>query len=189
MRVRAKAPSRCPRSPLYLLLLAACASPKPEEPAATTPAAEKPAAPAPAEPGLPFGFAVKGTPEVRQPFLPPASTWRWLVSGLRLHQAEGKEILVTFEEGQFHTTDRAGRRLTFRLPEGLRLAGTPAHVLLKPDLGLEIWGASGAQVVGEEEVTVVTARIDMGGGNVQEFRLVAKGLVGFRSISTGGEAG
>ncbi|HEX5137620.1 MAG TPA: hypothetical protein VFY93_11640 [Planctomycetota bacterium] len=185
--------SRRPRSPLLLLLVAACARPEPREtseaPPPEGPAAPAPASPAAAEPGLPFGFEVKGAPEVRAPFLPPASTWRWLVSGLRLHQAEGKEILVTFEEGAFHTTDRAGRRLTYRLPEGLRLTGTPVHVLLKADLGLEIWGASGAQVVGEEEVTVVTARIDMGGGNVQEFRLVAKGGIGFRSISTGGEAG
>jgi len=184
--------SPCPRTPLLLLLvLAACAGRKAKEPNETPPAAEKPPAPAPApaEPPLPFGFLVKGTPEVRAPFLPPASTWRWLVSGLRLHQAEGKEILVTFEEGAFATTDRSGRRLSYRLPEGLRLVGTPVHVLLKPDLGLEIWGASGAQVVGEEEVTVVTARIDMGGGDVQEFRLVAKGGSGFRSISTGGEPG
>jgi hypothetical protein len=62
-------------------------------------------------------------------------------------------------------------------------------VLLKADLGLEIARDSGMQVVGPEEVTVVTARIDMGGGTVQEFRLAAKGGGGFRSISTGGEAG
>jgi hypothetical protein len=178
---------RCPLHPLLFLLLGACASPERQEPPTGPAKAEE--APAPGKPALPAGFEVKGKPEVRDPFLPPASTWRWLVSGLRLYQAEGKEILVTFEEGAFHTTDRQGRRQTFRLPEGLRLVGTPSHVLLKADLGIEIAGDSGMQVVGEEEVSVVTARIDMGGGNVQEFRLVAKGGVGFRSISTGGEAG
>jgi hypothetical protein len=172
---------------LFFLLLGACASPEPQEPPAEpTPAEQEPL---PGTPALPAGFQVKGKPEVREPFLPPASTWRWLVSGLRLYQAEGKEILVTFEERAFHTTDRQGRRQTFRLPEGLRLLGTPSHVLLKPDLSLEVPRESGMQVVGEEEVSVVTARFDMGRGNVQEFRLVAKGGVGFRSISTGGDAG
>lgn len=192
--------SRCPLSPLVVLLLGACAGPEPQEPAAPPAPPERKPAPAPAKaaakaaakppaPAMPSGFEVKGEPEVRDPFLPPAATWRWLVSGLRLHQAEGREILVTFEQAVFHTTDREGRRRSYRLPEGLRLAGTPVHVLLKPDLGLEIWRDSASQVVGEEEVSVVTARIDMGGGNVQEFRLVAKGGGGFRSISTGGDAG
>jgi hypothetical protein len=62
-------------------------------------------------------------------------------------------------------------------------------VLLKADLLIEIPRGSGMQVVGEEEVSIVTARIDMGGGIVQEFRLVAKGGLGFRSISTTGGAG
>jgi hypothetical protein len=176
---------RRPLHPLFLLLAAACAAPEPQEP----PPRETPPPAAPQRPALPAGFEVKGAPEVREPFLPPASTWRWLVSGLRTLQAEGKEVLVTFEEAAFHTTDRDGRRRTYQLPNGLRLAGTPVHMLLKADLKVEIWGDSGPQVVGPEEVTVVTARIDMGGGNVQEFRLVAKGGVGFRSISTGGEAG
>jgi hypothetical protein len=180
---------RCPLHPLFFLLLGACATPEPQEPAPPEPAPQKAAKPKPGKPALPAGFEVKGTPEVREPFLPPASTWRWLVSGLRLHQAEGKELLVSFDADAFHTTDREGRRRTFRLPKGLRLLGTPAHVLLKADLSLEIPGASGMQVVGEDEVTVVTGRVDMGGGNVQEFRLVAKGGVGFRSISTGGDAG
>lgn len=183
---------RCPRSPLLFLLLGACATPEPQEPPpaeTSKPASPPKKRPPPAAPVLPAGFAVKGAPEVREPFLPPAATWRWLVSGLRLHQAEGKEILVTFEAAAFHTTDRDGHRRTFRLPQGLRLVGAPVHVLLKPDLGLEIWRGSGAEVVGEEEVSVVTAQIDMGGGDVQEFRLAAKGGGGFRSISTGGDAG
>jgi hypothetical protein len=136
---------------------------------------------------LPLGFEVRGVPEVKEPFLPPASTWRWLISELRLHRAEGRELLVTFEDRAFHATDREGHRRTYRLPEGLRLTGTPAHALLKPDLSILLGGEQGLQVVGEAEVTVVTARIDMGGGNVEEFRLVAKGGVGFRSISTGGD--
>ncbi len=178
-----------PRSPLLLLLFGACTTPAPPESAPRpAPPQETPAPPPPAS-SLPAGFEVKGTPEVRDPFLPPAATWRWLVSGLRLYQAEGAEILATFEADAFHTTDREGQRRTFRLPEGLRLVGTPVHLLLKPDLGLDVWRDSGTQVVKGEEVSVVTARIDMGGGNVQEFRLVAKGGGGFRSISTGGDAG
>jgi hypothetical protein len=98
-------------------------------------------------------------------------------------------VLVTFEKAAFHATLRDGRRRTWRLPKGLSLSGTPAHVLLRADLGMEVSRPSGMQAVGEEEVTVVTGRIDIGGGNVQEFRLVAKGAVGFRSISTGGGAG
>ena len=123
------------------------------------------------------------------PFLPPAATLRWLVSELRLRQAEGVELLVSFDAGAVHFTDREGQRRTYRLPKGLRLGGVPVHLLLKTDLTLEITRGSSMQPVGEEEVTVVTARIDMGGGDVQEFRLMAKGGVGFRSISTGGESG
>jgi len=180
--------SRRPRSPLVLLLLLGCSRPE-AAPSGEPPPPPKEKKPPAAAPSLPAGFEVKGKPEVSDPFLPPDATWRWLVSELRLRQAEGKELLVSFDAAAVHMTDREGHRRTFRLPKGLRLAGVPAHVLLKADLGMEIALDSGMQVVGEEEVTVVTARIDMGGGNVQEIRLVAKEGVGFRSISTGGEAG
>lgn len=177
---------RCPRSPLLFCLLGACARPEPEpEPAPNPPPAKK----KPPATSLPAGFRIKGKPEVVAPFLPPDATWRWLVSELRTRRAEGVEILVSFEAGAVHMTDREGKRRTYRLPAGLRLGGVPVHLLLKADFGLEMTRGSGMQPVGEGEVTVVTARIDMGGGDVQEFRLLAKGGVGFRSITTGGEAG
>jgi hypothetical protein len=128
---------------------------------------------------------VNGSAEVTEAFLPPDAAWRHLVSQLTLLRTEGRELLVSFDRTAFHATDREGRRRTWRLPKGLSLGGVPAHVLLRPDLAIEA-GAT-MQVVGETEVTVVTARIDMG-GNVQEFRLTAQGEIGFRSISTGMEA-
>jgi hypothetical protein len=156
--------------------------PPPSTPATTTkPPAAKKAPPA----ALPKGFRVKGTAEVTEPFLPPDASWRFLVSQLTLLRTEGKELLVTFDRASFHATDREGRRRTWRLPKGLALSGVPAHVLLRPDLQIEAGRGAALEVVGDKEVTVVTARIDMG-GNVQEFRLVAQGGVGFRSISTGG---
>ncbi len=168
-----------PRGP-FLLLLVACTRKPVEElspPAAKPPSAKK----APA--ALPKGFRVKGPAEVTEAFLPPDASWRFLVSQLTLLRTEGVELLVSFDKSAFHATDREGHRRTWRLPKGLLLSGVPSHVLLKADLGLEA-GGSALQAVGEKEVTVVTARIDTG-GNVQEFRLVAQGGVGFRSISTG----
>jgi hypothetical protein len=136
---------------------------------------------------------VEGAPQVIEAFLPPEAAWRALVSDLTLLRADARarngDLLVTFEARAMHVTARDGRRRTWQLPEGLRLAGAPVHMLLGADLRVEIHGPDGVQPVGEEEVTVVTARIDMGGGNVHEFRLVAKGGRGFRSISTGRQAG
>lgn len=170
-----------PRSP-FLLLMVACARNAVEEPPPAPAAKPPPAKKAPL--ALPKGFRVKGAAEVTEPFLPPDASWRHLVSQLTILRTEGQELLVSFDRGAFHATDRAGRRRTWRLPKGLSLSGVPAHVLLRVDLGIEV-GRASMQVVGEEEVTVVMGRIDMG-GNVQEFRLVAQGGVGFRSISTGG---
>jgi len=164
------------------LLLGACTRQSAEAP--------PPAEPAAAVPALPAGFRVTKPPVVTEPFLPPAAAWRFLVSQLTTlrvdARAKGEDVLVTFEEGAFHATGRDGGRHTWRLPKGLRLSGVPAHLLLRADLAMESGGEEGLQPVGEEEVAVVTARIDTGEGNVQEFRLMAKGGKGFRSISTGG---
>jgi hypothetical protein len=173
-----------PRGPLLiLLLLGACAAPK------AAPAPPPPEPPPKPKPSLPEGFEAQGVPEVSDPFLPPDATWRWLVSELRIWQADARDLLVTFEEGDVRTTDRGGKCRIYRLPKGLRLVGVPVHVILKSDLSIGIVRDSGTEVVKDEEVTVVTARIDMGGGRVEEFRLIAKAEAGFRSISTGGEAG
>jgi hypothetical protein len=155
--------------------------PPAQEPVKTTkpPAPRKPPAP------LPKGFVVKGPADVTEAFLQPDAAWRHLVSQLTLLRAEGQELLVSFDRAAFHATDRQGRRRTWRLPKGLSLGGTPAHAVLRPDLGIE--AGSALQVVGETEVTVVTARIDIG-GDVQEFRLTAQAGIGFRSISTDGGA-
>lgn len=170
-----------PRGP-FLLLLAACSRNAVEEP---SPAPAKPPPAKKAPPALPEGFRVKGAAEVTEPFLPPDASWRFLVSQLTILRTEGRELLVSFDKGAFHATDREGRRRTWRLPKGLLLSGVPAHVLLRADLGVEAGPGTALQTVGEKEVTVVMARIDMD-GSVQEFRLVAQGGVGFRSISTGG---
>jgi hypothetical protein len=176
---------------LLFLLLAACARDVKEEPPPAAPAktaTKQPAAKRPPPAPLPKGFVVKGAADVTEAFLPPDAAWRHLVSELTLLRAEGRDLLVTFDRASFHATDREGRRRTWRLPKGLALGGTPAHVLLRKDLGIEAGAGPELQVVGETEVTVVTGRIDMD-GNVQEFRLVAQGGVGFRSISTGGGPG
>jgi hypothetical protein len=170
------------RSRVALLgLVAACAS-RPPEPA--------PAPKPPPRSALPGGFEVRGAPVVTGPFLPPEATWRFLVSQLTLLRADAsrkrEEVLVSFEALAFHATGRDGKRRTWRLPAGIRLEGVPAHVLLGPDLGIRIALPEGMQVVGEEEITVVTAAIGAGGANVQKSRLAAKAGSGFRSISTGG---
>jgi len=169
-----------PRSP-FLLLLLGCARNAVEEPPpapATPPPAKKAQAP------LPGGFRVKGPAEVTAAFLPPDASWRFLLSQLTILRTEGQDLLVTFDRAAFHATDREGHRRTWRLPKGLVLSGVPNHALLRSDLGIEV-GRGALQAVGEQEVTVVTGRIDTG-GNVQEFRLVAQGGEGFRSITSGG---
>jgi len=142
--------------------------------------------PKPAAPGLPAEFVLKGAPEVRAPFLGPESMWRFLVSRLTTlradARADGEDLLVTFERDAVHVTTRAGGRLTWRLPERLRLEGGPTHVLLGSDLTTTVYGPDGAQVPAAEEITVTSARLDEAGAK-GEFRLVIKGGRGFQSIS------
>ena len=177
------------------LVLAACSKAVPREPetspakpeveAPPAPRPEQPA-PAPAAPGLPAEFEVRGTPEVRTPFLGPDAMWRFLVSHLTTlradARAEGEDILVTFERDAVHVTTRAGARQTWRLPDQLRLEGGPSHVLLGSDLTTTVYGPDGAQVPAAEEITVTSARVDEAGAK-REFRLVIKGGRGFQSIS------
>lgn len=177
------------RTLALVLVLAACR----QRPAAREPEPSPSPPPGPPIPVLPAGFRVVGEPVVTEAFLPPEAALRALVSDLTLLRADARarngDLLVTFEARAMHVTARDGRRRTSRLPDGLTLPGGPTHVLLGADLRVEIWGENGPQLVGDEEVTVVAARIDAGGGNVQEFRLVAKAGSGFRSISTGRQAG
>jgi hypothetical protein len=181
-----------------LVLLAACskAVPRDTEPPPKTwdqtqeakpkpPPAEPSQAPAEA-PGLPGGFVIEGTPEVRTPFLGPGAMWRFLVSRLTTLRADaragGADILVTFELDAVHVTARSGARQTWQLPAGLRLEGGPAHVLLGSDLTTTIYAADGAQIPPAEEITVIRARVEEADGQ-GVFRLAIKGGRGFQSIS------
>jgi len=174
---------------VLLLLLAAAGCTRRSEPETRPPATgpEKPPSEAPPErPKLPQGFQVKGLPEVTEPFLGPRQTWRSIVSRLTTlrgdARASGQDMLVTFEAKAFHVTERSGRRRTWALPEGLKLEDVPAHVLLKADLGLVVYGPDGAQIPPAPELTVLEAHL----GDVEVFRLVVKGGRTFRSISTPG---
>ena len=185
-----------------LLAVAACvrttvpAHPRPpprkQKPAQNKPKKAAPTKPAPAgKPmALPADFKVTSPRKPRAPFLKPAAMWRFLLSRLTTLRADARarneDILVSFEPGAFHVTDRAGGRRSWRLPEGLRLLGVPAHVVLGADLSTAVFGPDGALVLGTEEITVVEARIEAGDGDVEIFRLVAKGGEGFRSISSHG---
>jgi len=129
---------------------------------------------------------VQGRPEIVTPDLTPAETWRALVSRLTSLRADardaGQDILVSFVPGAMHATYRSGRRRTWPLPKGLRLAGTPAHLLLGADLGLRVYGPKGAERPAAEEVAVVEASLSSG----EHFRLVIQGGGAIRSISTSG---
>jgi hypothetical protein len=133
---------------------------------------------------------VAGEPSVVDPDLPPVATWRFVLSQLTTLRADAhgrsQDVLVTFDVGEVHVTDRAGRRRTWRLPEGLALVGGPAHVVLRADLGIAVYGPDGTQLPAAEEVAVIEARALVAGGGVEVFRLFAKGADGFRSISTPG---
>jgi hypothetical protein len=175
------------------LYLAACSravprepeAPPPPRPEVEAPPPEQPA-PTPAAPGLPAEFTLRGVPEVQAPFLAPEAMWRFLVSRLTTlradARADGEDILVTFERDAVHVTTRAGGRLTWRLPDRLRLERGPTHVLLGSDLTTTVYGPDGAQVPAAEEITVTSARLDEAGAK-GEFRLVIKGGRGFQSIS------
>jgi hypothetical protein len=167
---------------LMLLLAAGCLG-RGETP-------EEPAQPAP-PPALPAGFLVVGEPVVEQPFLPPPAAWRAVLSRLTTLRADAiskdEDLLVTFDEGALHATTRGGARRTWVLPEGLRLSGAPAHLVLGADGSLTGYRADGAQLPARGEVTLVTARLAANGGAPRQFRLVVKEGRVFRSISTPGE--
>ena len=144
--------------------------------------------PRPEKAALPAGFSVVGRPVEVDAFLEPAAMWRFVVSRLTTlrveARAEGRDILVSFEEDALHATDRGGRRRTWRLPEGLVLLDVPAHLQLRADLTVGAFAEDGPEVQRAPEVTVVRARVRGGAGNVEEFRLIVKGGRTFRSIST-----
>ena len=162
---------------LLAWLAAACQAPPVEPPG-----------PRPEEPALPAGFRVVGRPVEVAAFLEPAAMWRFVVSRLTTlraeARAEGRDILVSFEENALHATDRAGRRRTWRLPDGLVLLDVPAHLQLKADLTVAALAGDGTEVQRAPEVTVVRALVRGGTGDVEEFRLIVKGGRTFRSIST-----
>jgi hypothetical protein len=162
---------------LALPLLAAACAATPEAP------------PPPARPALPAGFVARRA-GAEALTLSPDEAWRWLVSELTTLRADARgrneDLLVTLEASALRVTDRAGVQRVWRLPEGLALAGVPAHVVLGKDLSIAVHGADGARREAAPEVTVVEAKVRQPGGETAEFRLVVKGGATFRSISTAG---
>lgn len=176
---------RFPVVVLMPLLAAGCLGPReapgePVDPAVTPPPA-----------ALPADFEVTGEPVVEQPFLPPAAAWRAVLSRLTTLRADAisrdQDLLVTFREGALHATVRDGARRTWLLPSGLRLSGTPAHLLLGADGSLTGYRADGTQLPARGEFTLVTASLAGNGDGARQFRLVVKEGRAFRSISTPGE--
>ena len=164
------------RTGWLLVLVVACAAPR-------TPDEKKAVA-------LPLGFRVTGQPAVFGLELGPDKAWRALVSRLTTLRfdaaASGEDILVTLDPTALHATTRAGNRLTWLFPVGLRVEGGPVHLLLGGDLGTAAYAADGTQISLGEGVTVIRARIDRPSGPPAEFRLVVKAKSGFRSISKAG---
>ena len=165
---------------LLLLLAAACARRRAEPPP------ERPI-PVPREDPL-AGFSVRGPPRVEAAFLDGEAAWRFLVSRVTAARAEAhaldERLLLTFEEAAFHQTRRDGSRRTWLLPEGMRLSGVPADLLLLPDLSCRLFREGRPVEGGGEEETVVAARLV--GPPPQEHRLVVKGGRTFRSIANPG---
>ena len=164
---------------ILLILLCACVRPEPGQPA---PDVGKP----PAKPrarttpeGL-VAFQPKGDAVVEEAFLDPEAAWRNLRGRITTARADAhtrrEAVLITFQAGMVHHTLASGARTTWMLPEGLRLQPVPAHLLLRTDLTSAVFDAKG-QVKSGGEVAVVKARLDVGGGNVQEYRLIVKGDV------------
>jgi len=179
---------------LTLVLFAGCANPpatgepRPPQPGPGEPAGKGP--PEKPNAGLPDDFKVVGAPETNAAFLAPADAWRELRSRLTTLKADalagGEDILVTFEKNALHATSRRGRRRTWRLPDGLDLAGGPAYLRLGADGSLRLYRRDHSQVPLGAEVTIVTASLRQAGGNVEKIRLVIQGGRAIRSISTAG---
>jgi len=140
--------------------------------------------------GLPPPFVARGAADVRPPFLGPEATGRFLCAQLTTLRADararGEPVCVTFQEDSVDVTELSGRRRTWLLPEGLRLAGGPVHVVMGADLSVVVHRGGAAQTATEEAVTVVVARMEEPGGRVEKSRLLAKGGLGFQTISTSG---
>jgi hypothetical protein len=183
------------RALLVSLLLAACQAPPESTPDPAVP--DKAAAPDAKKEertakgtALPDGFQVKGEPQVFEAYLDAPAAWRDVRSRLSTLRADAAarnlDTLVTFERGAVHSTTRDGVRTTWKLPSGLALRGGPVHLLFEADLGTKLFRKDLSQVPLGAEVTVVTALVARGGGNVEEFRLVIKGGRTIRSISNAG---
>ncbi|MHC4959650.1 MAG: hypothetical protein ACYTGN_14895 [Planctomycetota bacterium] len=176
---------------LALVLLAACQTPPAPTP---DPAVPDKAPPPDAKPkagaALPDGFQVKGQPQVLEAYLEAPAAWRDIRSRLSTLRADATarnlDTLVTFERGAVHATTRDGVRTTWKLPSGLALRGGPVHLFMGADLSMRLYRRDLSQVPLGAEVTVVTALVARGGGNVEEFRLSIKGGRTIRSISNAG---
>ena len=189
------------RAALALALFVGCATP-PAKPEPQSPrpgpvegpqppgGAGKPEAGFPDDFGLPDDFEVSGAPETNEAFLAPGDAWRELRSRLTTLRADalarGMDILVTFEKKALHATSRQGRRRTWRLPDGLGLAGCPAHLRLGADGSLRLYRQDQSQVPLGKEVTIVSVTFRHAGGDVEKIRLVIQGGRTIRSISNAG---
>jgi len=135
---------------------------------------------------LPAGFSMEGTPRVVERRLPPGAAWRWLRSMARNELLEahrqGEDRLLTLEAGAVSVTERSGARTVWPLPEGLRLEGTPVHVVLGKELTVALWRSDGTQVAAAPETTVVRAAF----GDGRESSLVVKEGRAFETISHSG---
>ena len=146
--------------------------------------------PAPSLPASLAAFGGTGEPVVKQPFLPPQATWRFLVGQITTARADarssGREILLRFEAGAVHRMVKAGPRTTWGLPAELVLEGGPVHLLLLPDQTIRVLDEAGRIRPQTAETPVLRARIGGSGSRVQEFRLTVKEGREVRSIRTAG---
>ncbi len=93
---------------------------------------------------------------------------------------------MEFESGAFHATTRAGERLSWLLPAGLRLEASGRRLLIREDSTCALYGPDDRKLPEQEELTVVVGTLQPTPGDVRKIRLIVKGGHEFRSITTAG---